>query len=186
MLCHSLDVERKAAQVKQWESTKLTHIAQASLLNICSRFSAEREQKAVAIDAALKRLRQAKKMRTTSLFWKSERPDGIRFKRGNTFNSNADHCDQTHPPLESENLSLAHPLGSEHKKRKLDEAEVARLESEKARLLRDASDEVNALLQSCMTPITRLQWSEWLDDNIHKLRELMKTEHIERRKQNSG
>ena len=72
ILSHSLDAERRAAQVKRWESTKVTHIATASLNNICARFAKEREKKSLAIDAALKRLRRARKTRVSSILGRTQ------------------------------------------------------------------------------------------------------------------
>ena len=98
LLCHSLDAERKAAQVKKWESRKVTHIATASLNNICARFSKEREAKSLAIQRAILKFRKVQKTRRTSIAWKDEslRPDGIRFQPRNTFHSDSS-CKQSHP-----------------------------------------------------------------------------------------
>ena len=60
LFLHSLEVERRAAQVKQWEGSKVTHIATASCNNICVRFAKERETKALAIEDAMEKLRKAK------------------------------------------------------------------------------------------------------------------------------
>ena len=172
LLCHSLDVERKVAQVKLWESSKVTHIATASQNNICVRFAKEREEKSVAIDHALKALRKAKRMKPSNAGWKSH---GIRFTRGNTFNSDDVVCEQRHP------LGSGHMSGV---KRVLSQDEV---DSEKNRLeqcVLDAQLEVDRLLQCCMVPITRSQWSAWLDDNIVEFRKLMQTAITRRRQQN--
>ena len=42
LLCHSLDAERKAAQVKHREGRKVTNLATASLNNRCVRLATER------------------------------------------------------------------------------------------------------------------------------------------------
>jgi hypothetical protein len=42
LLTHSLAVEREAAHVKKWGSSKLTHVSTASLNNICVRFARQR------------------------------------------------------------------------------------------------------------------------------------------------
>ena len=173
-VCHSLDVERKVAQVKLWETSKVTHIATASQNNICARFAKDREEKSVAIDHALKALRKAKRMKSSNAGWKS---DGIRFKKGNSFNSADTVCEQRHP-LGSKQLSGA--------KRALDQDAVDRV-SEKSRLEQyviDAQLEVDRLLQRCMVPITRSQWSVWLDDNIDEFRQRMQTAFTDRREQN--
>ena len=83
----------RAAQVKRWESTEVTHIATASLNNICAMFAKEREKKSLAIDAALKRLRRARKTRVSSILRKDSevRPAGIPFEK-----KNAAHA-QTYP-----------------------------------------------------------------------------------------
>ena len=90
LLCHSLEVERRGAQVKHWESSKVTHIATASCNNICVRFAKEREAKALAIEAAMEKLRKAKYMNTTALSWKNGGSDsrGVehRWKSGTSGN----------------------------------------------------------------------------------------------------
>ena len=83
LFCNSLDAERRAAQVKKWESTKVTHIATASLNNLCARFTRQRQEQSLAIDAAMKRLRTCRKMRVTSFQWQDSddvRPQGRPFK----------------------------------------------------------------------------------------------------------
>ena len=82
MLCHSLDAERKAAQVKHWESSKVVHIGTASMHNICCRFAKQREEKALAISAAAKRVRQLRYTNRSSNAWKLSRPAGITFQPG--------------------------------------------------------------------------------------------------------
>ena len=157
-----------------WETSKVTHIATASQQNICARFAKERAEKSVAIDRALKALRKAKMMKSSNAGWKS---DGIRFTKGNTFNSNDSVCLQRHP-LGSGQLSGV--------KRALNHDKVDRL-SEKNRLEQcviDAQLEVDRLLQSCMEPITRSQWSVWLDDHIYEFRKQMQTAFTVRREQN--
>ena len=70
-------------------------------------------------------------------------------------------------------------------KRVLSQDEV---DSEKNRLeqcVLDAQLEVDRLLQCCMVPITRSQWSLWLDDNIDEFRKRMQTDFTYRREQNS-
>ena len=179
LVCHSLDVERKAAQVKRWETTKVTHIATASQNNISARFAKEREEKSLAIERALKALRRAQKMRITSYNWTNERPDGIRFKKGNTFNSSSDTCGaQTHPLGSGQSSGVKRGLNQE--KEQLDQ-----LAAEKERLVMDAKLEVDRLLQCCMVPVTRSQWGAWLDDNIAEFRQRMTTACTDRRKQNS-
>ena len=52
-------------------------------------------------------------------------------------------------------------------------------------MVAEAKDEVEMLLQTVMTPITRSQWGEWLLDNIDEFRRRMNTALIERRQRNS-
>ena len=179
LLCHSLDAERKAAQVKQWEGRKVTHIATASLNNICARFAKEREAKSLAIERAIFKLRKVQNMRGTSIAWKDEslRPDGIRFQPGNTFKCESS-CKQTHP-LGSSCLQRA---GS---KRTIDQVEIDNHTFEQSKMVAEAKDEVEMLLQTVMTPITRSQWGDWLLDNIVEFRKRMPTAFIERRQRNS-
>ena len=181
LLCHSLDVERKVAQVKLWESSKVTHIATASQNNICARFAKDREEKSEAIDRAFKALRKARKMRTSNSLLKvpEQQPGyGSRFRHGNSFNSiDGDAvCEQRHPVEQRSGV-----------KRALNQEEADRV-SEKNRLAQcvmDAQLEVDRLVQSCMVPITRSQWSLWLDDNIDEFRKRMQTAFTDRREQNS-
>ena len=176
LLCHSLDVERKVAQVKLWETSKVTHIATASQNNICARFAKDREEKSLAIGHALTALRKAKMRRSTN--WKDpqHQAHGIRFRKGNTFNSSDSVCEQRHPEEQRSGV-----------KRALNQDEVDRV-SEKNRLeecVTNAQLEVDRLVQSCIVPITRSQWSVWLDDNIDEFRSRIKTACTDRREQNS-
>ena len=95
LFLHSLEVERRAAQVKQWEGSKVTHIATASCNNICVRFAKERDAKALAIEEAIEKLRKAKYMNKTSLAMKNGDTciTGARFQTGTDFNLRP----QTHP-----------------------------------------------------------------------------------------
>ena len=178
LLCHSLDAERKAAQVKKWESRKVTHIATASLNNICARFAKEREAKSLAIERAILKLRKVQKMRGTSIAWKDESlgPDGIRFQPGNTFNSDSS-CKQSHP--------IGSCLQRAGSKRTIDQVEIDNHTFEQSKMVAEAKDEVERLLQTVMTLITRSQWREWLLNNIDEFRQRMNTAIIERRQRNS-
>ena len=161
--------------MKHWESSKVTHIATASMNNICVRYAKEREGKSKAIQAALNTLRKAQQVKVTSLAWKNDeyRPEGIQFKVGNTFKS---RDDEAHPTI----------LSRQRSKRSIDEVKQnSDFTEEKARLISDAKNEVNRLLQQeSAVPVTRIQWATWLDNNICEFRERMKTAHIERRKHN--
>ena len=56
---------------------------------------------------------------------------------------------------------------------------------EQSKMLAEAKDEVERLLQTVMTPITRSQWGDWLLENIDEFRKRMNTAFIERRRRNS-
>ena len=88
-LCHSLAAERRAAETKKWEQSKVTHIATASRNMICVRFGKERLKKALKAAAAMRRLRRARRLTVGSLAWQEEavvRPlrRGARAARGPT------------------------------------------------------------------------------------------------------
>ena len=202
LLTHSLDVERKAAHVKQWESSKVIHIATASLNNICVRAAKVRQQHALLIEGAMKRLRRLRKTSSGSLAWKDDdvRPHGLRFQAGHTFNRLG--SEQAHATPLGSGQAHANPLGSGQahanpfgsgqahatpfgsgqgsQKRKIMDDACA----EKDELLRVAQEKVDMLQSTCTLPVTRFQWSTWLDDNIDEFRERMKTASVERRKRN--
>ena len=125
----------------------------------------EREEKAAAIDHALKALRKAQKRRINNFPWQEEdRPIGIRFTRGNSFNSSETSGSQTHPLGLGQGSQVKRALNH-------DQAKLDRWAAEKQQLILDAKLEVDRLLQCCMVPITRSQWGAWLDDNIAEFRQ---------------
>ena len=199
LLVHSLDAERKAAQTKRWESTKVTHIATASLNNISVRFAKQRESKSLAIEQALQKLRQVQRIRVTSIAWKDNdlRPHGCRFEHGNRFNSSDSSCGSPPHPggstLSNDSVDSGSPGSVKNQptigparvpKRTVDEVQLYNYAMEKDRLVSEAKAEVNRLLESCVLPVTRHQWGAWLDLNIHEFRERMKTAVINRRRAN--
>ena len=96
LLTHSLAVEREAAHVKQWESSKVSHVSTASLNNICVRFSKVREAKASAIEAARTKMRKLRRSTWTSMAWKADdasRPLGQRWTA--TSGKTQDHDEST-------------------------------------------------------------------------------------------
>jgi len=156
-LCTSLSAERRHAEAKQWESTKVTHIATASRDLQCARFSKQREYQALKIHEAERHLRRLRKVRTTSLAWEHDclRPEGLQHGglRGDAGN------DRTRG-------RAARIFAQEN---------ADYLGAQKRILLESAERDLQQLLQACHVPITRAQWAEWLDRNIGEFREQMKT-----------
>ena len=84
LLANSLAAERASAQVKKWETSKLTHIAIASRNAMTTRFLRWRVAQCEAIEAALKKLRKAERTNVNALAWQQAgaaawRPLGARW-----------------------------------------------------------------------------------------------------------
>ena len=176
ILCHSLDVERRAAQAKHWETSKITHIATASRNTICVRYAMEREAKALALVDAMKKLQHARKMTSTALAWR----DGEDRPVGRPYQSGA----RTDPPGSGRKQSKAraNPLGSGHG---ASPNQVQRV-TERDELIQRAQAEVDKLKDSGGgVPITRVAWAMWLEDNLAEFTKLRETAHIRRRAGNT-
>ena len=171
IVSNSLDAERRAAQVKQWESTKVTHIAMASLNNISARFAREREKQNQAINDAMKRLRQCRKMRVTSPQWQNSdlRPKGRPFA-----SPMASHVVKA-TAVNAEDEWTDSGVRSSCREGPADELYIEAATAELERRLTAAQHDVDRLKQCCILPVTRFQWGAWLDKNIHEFRDLMKT-----------
>ena len=79
-MASSLPVERRHAEIKKWESSKLTHIAAASRNAIAMRFLRWREVQCRQVEAKQKDLRRTVRSHVGSLAWKDagqNRPAGV-------------------------------------------------------------------------------------------------------------
>ena len=184
LLTHSLAVEREAAHVKRWESSKVTHVATASLNNICVQFSRERDGKARAIDAAMDNMKKIRKRRNTCFKMNDEsRPLGVLWHHDSA--KTQTHSNPSGPGHDSQ-TAQTYPSGSGQVKRKMttnDERNDFKDQNEAS--LQTAHEEVQSLLRSCYVPMTRYQWEAWLEHNIAEFRQRMKTDYVERRKRST-
>ena len=83
LLANSLDSERRHAEIKQWERSKLTHIATASRNAISMRFLRWRTEQCTLIESYTKNLRKAVRSNLQALAWQEPdasawRPAGVR------------------------------------------------------------------------------------------------------------
>ena len=83
LLANSLAAERRHAEIKQWERSKLTHIATASRNAIAMRFLRWRAEQCKLIESCTNDLRRAVRSNLQSLAWQEPdasawRPAGIR------------------------------------------------------------------------------------------------------------
>jgi hypothetical protein len=67
----SLDVERRHAQAKRWERSRLTHVANASRNAILTRYQRVRAATGAAVHAANLEVHRANKRRIWSLVWEN-------------------------------------------------------------------------------------------------------------------
>ena len=77
----SLDVERKHAEARRWETSKLTHVATAARNCFLQRYLRERLQASKLFEQAQRNVRRASHVATTSLEWETQpqaRPFGRR------------------------------------------------------------------------------------------------------------
>ena len=170
-LCHSLAAERRHNEAKQWEASKVTHIATASRNLICMRFAKEREANALALADAVRRLHKAEWLNPRCLSWRETemRPEGARYseegwavKKGLSV-----PCRVEASAAPGAGLERTLPRGSSSgPKRTLSAREVDELIADRDALVLAARAKVQALMSSFDTPITRPQWAAWLEDNL--------------------
>lgn len=156
----TLEVERRHAQARRWEGTKLTHVAVASRKCFLQRYARERREHSEAFARAEESLRRAKYSHTQNLVWErqgSAVPQGSRWGTGPVAQAAA-------APLVA--AQVGDDLREEARARK--EAAVSSLEQLRLRH---------------PMPTTRLQWSVWMSDHEDEFRALMKTASAERRSQ---
>jgi len=65
ILVNSLDAERKGAEANHWISRKTSHVGTVSRDLICARFHQRRLNQSLALAAAERKLKKAKKMPTS-------------------------------------------------------------------------------------------------------------------------
>jgi len=160
-LCTSLPAERRLAEAKRWESSKVTHIATASRDFICKRFAKQRESKAREIEKAQKNCRRLKIVSKGSLAWQEDsiRPHGRPF--GGASQADIPRRQQDRQAYIQENAED--------------------LQLQRQQLIADAQQELDRLINACAVPITRVQWAAWLDENLDEFRSKMQTAPAARR-----
>ena len=164
-LATSLPAERRHAEAKRWETSKVTHIATASRDMMCARHAKHREARALALEAAAREVRRCRKLRKENLAW---RVDALR-PRGRQFGRAAD----SDPDDDAAARRLAYV-----------EEHADELESQRVALVAAAEREYDSLLQACHVPLTRAQWAQWLDENMEQFAEKMESAPGRRRDRN--
>ena len=84
VFANSLEAERRHAQVKQWESSKLTHVSTASRNAITTRFLRRRQQQVDLIEASGRALQKQVRTNVQALAWAQPmafamRPAGVKW-----------------------------------------------------------------------------------------------------------
>ena len=174
MLANSLAAERASAQVKKWETSKLTHIAIASRNAMTTRFLRWRVAQCEAIEAALKKLRKAERTNVTALAWQqagAARPRGARW-------SASRQPDTRSASTKPATLAAA----ASTKPATLAPEARAKLQNQKDSAIEEASAHLDRTLRSFSIPVTREQWSAWLAAILPQFRDKMVTAPGGRRK----
>ena len=180
-LASSLEVERRMAQTKKWESSKATHAATASRNMICARFAKNREAKSLALATAMRRLERARHTTVGSLRWQergSIRPEGVPWSsQWQPFQGAL----RPQVPFQPKAASWSHVRAQRSQAVSTAARETLQLKEKQAELIQSSQRDVDRLLRCSDTPITRPQWAAWLDDNIQEFSERMKTAPERRR-----
>ena len=175
MLANSLDAERRHAQVKKWEGSKLTHIATASRNAISMRFLRWRQEQSQLIDSCTNEIRKVMRTNLQSLAWQQPnasawRSVGIRWTATRQPNALAAGSD---PALAVHSKPAASTSG------KINNYDA--LQRQKDKMTADARTKLDELLRSFVVPVTRPQWSEWLDAHLAEFRTQMVSAPARRR-----
>ena len=156
LLATSLEVERRHAQIKKWETSKVTHIATASRNAIAMRFLRWRKLQCDLLASAERDVKKITRTNLHALAWKqpaAARPVGVRFAVARQ----PDIIAATGGS--SSSAASAVPVASEPAAA----AEKYDLQSEKDKLLLQARQALDRFLDKFLLPVTRQQWERWLD-----------------------
>ena len=182
-LSTSLPCERRLGEVKQWETSRSTNIATASRNMIAVRFAKQREQLSNELAAATRKLRRARMYSVTSYKWEADlasRPRGVPWSESNQGRRVDTRKSKTR-------ARSAHVSGARDQGAVAAHASAARtpqsreFAARRQDMLRAAEAEVQTVASRSDLPITRAQWSQWLESNIDEFRERMKTAPARRR-----
>ena len=183
LLTHSLDVERRHAEVKQWEASKLSHIATVSRNAMTTRYLRWRNEMVDALQHHTRSVRRSVRTNIQALGWQQPatvRPVGVRWSA--TRQPDAD-ADTSEPPASSAKRSSEPPASSAKRSGQAQASSASSstaassrevdLVEQKASLVANARAGFDNLLHSLCVPVTRTQWEDWLSDNIVEFRETM-------------
>ena len=207
-LSTSLPCERRLGEVKQWETSRSTNIATASRNMIAVRFAKQREQLSNELAVATRKLRRARMYSVTSYKWEADlasRPRGVPWSESNqgrrvdTRKSKTRARSAHVSGARDQGAAAAHASGARTRARSAhvsgarDQGAVAahasaartpqsrEFAARRQEMLRAAEAEVQTVASRSDLPITRAQWSQWLESNIDEFRERMKTALARRR-----
>ena len=163
LLTNSLEAERRHAQVKKWEGSKLTHISRASGNAIATRFLRWRQLHCELFARTERDIQKLVRSNVQALIWKQPgaeacRPVGARFSAVGASSA----CSSIPYPVLSESDLLA----------------------QKAEQLAAERVKMDQLLGRFLLPVTRPQWEHWLDGCLPEFRALMVSAPAARRKGN--
>ena len=160
MVTTSLEVERRHAQVKRRETTKLAHMATVSRDALLRRYAMQRDQDSKVILDAAAAQRSARKLRTTSLLWwqpAEARPIGQPFTVGQQ-QAPAAVRQQRAPAAKRRRTSGSHQgARGSHQGTSADEIDVLRTEvAERMAAANQAMQDVDDARAGF--PVTHFQW----------------------------
>ena len=163
LLTNSLEAERRHAQVKKWEGSKLTHISRASGNAIATRFLRWRQLHCQLLARTERDVQKLVRSNVQALIWKQPgaeacRPVGVRFSAVGASSASS---------------SIPYPV--------LAESDLLAQRNEQLAAARLKMDQ---LLGAFLLPVTRPQWEHWLDGCLPEFRALMVSAPAARRKGN--
>jgi hypothetical protein len=160
LLTNSLEAERRHAQIKKWEGSKLTHISTASRNAIATRFLRWRQVQCDLLAATEREIQKLVRTNLQALVWKqpdTSRPVGLRF-------SASRQPDTMSATGGSSSAASAGPATV---------AAESDLVAHKHHLLAQARRKMEKLLDAFLLPVTRPQWEQWLDGCLSEFRATM-------------
>ena len=180
LLTTSLEVERRHAQIKKWEGSKLVHIANASRNAIATRFLRWRTQQCDHIAKLQRDYHKLVRTNLQALRWSEPavvayRPVGVRFSAS----IQPDTLSATGGSSSASSSTLPAPEAAvSPAKSAADKVLLAR----KTELLAEARQRIEQVLLQYRLPVTRPQWEQWLHDHQIEFRDKMRTATTDRRR----
>ena len=192
LVASSMEVERRHAHVKKWETSKVSNISTASRNLICARFAAWRDHAAHTLANAAEKLERARRCGASAIACQQHptlMPQGVRWNSSNQCQPQAEspvqaQREQRRAQPQAPRTS-AQPQAPRRSLSQYVQDNSGELKAQRLALVAEAEQQLDNLsyLRSSV-PVTRVQLAAWLDDNLDEFQASMKTASARRRQGN--